>query len=97
MLTSKFRHKKRQSDSDGREEGILAFFRGKHEHNEDKLHGQEHFDEDALRDGDTWGECRVDGLDVAGEHATDEARGAHRGGKLRREEDEAADGREGAG
>ena len=94
-LTNQLAQEKGDADADGCKIGRLVLFGGKHEHDEDELGGQEHLDEEALRDAGPATQRRLD------RHGAREQR-AHDGGRaksaqqLRDHEDSGADGGQGA-
>lgn len=63
------RHEQREPDADGRDERVLALLRRQHQHREDELARQEHFEEDALRNRHARRQRRAGCADRARDHA----------------------------
>ena len=82
---------KRQSDADGRNEGILGLLGREHQDREDKNAGEERFNEETLHFARVGAEGGINVGDVAGEHGGDEASRSHAAEDLDRDEDYAAD------
>lgn len=58
-----------QTNTHGRDEGILTLLGSKHQHHEDQLSCHEHLDEDSLRNAGSGRERGVGQRDVTGKHA----------------------------
>lgn len=92
VRTGKFGDEQRQANRDWRKESVLALLRRDHEDDDEELHGQEHLNENTLSDGRLGRKSGVDASNVSGEHARDEAGGAHCRNDLGWEENETAKG-----
>lgn len=86
LLTRQLGDKERQADADRRYERVLGLFGREHEHGEEQLAGEEHLDEEALRDGRVGAESSVDDGNVAGKHARHQRRSDDASDDLGREE-----------
>ena len=73
-LTSKLRNKERKPYTDRRNEVTNMFLRSQHENGEDELSGEQHLDDDALRNRCRIRECSAD-VQLAGEQCLDYERG----------------------
>lgn len=75
--TCKLSHEQCQTDSNGRDEGVLGFLSGQHQNDEDQKCSQKHLDEYTLGDGDSWRQCRVHRGNGSWKHARDKTSGGH--------------------
>ena len=80
-------HEQRETDTDRRNERVLALLGRQHQHREDELAREEHFEKHALRNRHARRQRRLGHVGRAGDHARHQSRGDNAAEDLGGEED----------